>query len=53
MGLSNGKDNTWEVASEKHTATLYYFGGRGLADQIRFALLFSVLIFIFVTVEAL
>jgi glutathione S-transferase len=38
MGLSSSKDNTWEIASEKHDATLYYFGGRGMADQIRWML---------------
>lgn len=36
MGLSASKDDTaWEQPSEKHQATLYYFSGRGLADQAR------------------
>lgn len=38
MGLANGKEDTWEQPSEKHVATLYYFAGRGLADQIRWML---------------
>jgi glutathione S-transferase len=33
MGASQA--GNFEVPSSQHTATLYYFGGRGLADQIR------------------
>jgi hypothetical protein len=38
MGLaasSSADDTHWEQPSEKHDATLYYFAGRGLADQLR------------------
>lgn len=36
MGLSSSREElVWEQPSEKHDATLYYFSGRGLADQIR------------------
>lgn len=36
MGIaSSQEDEVWEHPSEKHQATLYYFGGRGLADQLR------------------
>ncbi|RYY82839.1 hypothetical protein EON63_12515, partial [archaeon] len=39
MGLaSSSEEITWEQPSEKHEATLYYFSGRGLADQIRWLL---------------
>jgi hypothetical protein len=38
MGTSNSKQPTTEVPSTKHSATLYYFAGRGLADQIRWML---------------
>ena len=39
MGLaSSTEEPTWEQPSEKHEATLYYFAGRGLADQIRWLL---------------
>jgi len=33
MGLASS--SKFEVPSDNHTATLYYFGGRGRADQIR------------------
>ena len=43
MGLTSStssilSDEHWEQPSEKHQATLYYFAGRGLADQIRWML---------------
>ena len=39
MGLKNSKNVFhMEKPSEKFTATLYYFNGRGLADQIRWML---------------
>ncbi|RYG67548.1 hypothetical protein EON64_07220 [archaeon] len=34
----SSEEITWEKPSEKHEATLYYFSGRGLADQIRWLL---------------
>ncbi len=37
---SNDKyDLTKEIPDPTKVATLYYFGGRGLADQIRFELI--------------
>lgn len=41
MGLGQSqslKDDSYEKPSSTHTATLYYFAGRGLADQIRWML---------------
>lgn len=39
MGLaSSSEEEHWEQPSEKHEATLYYFAGRGLADQLRWLL---------------
>eukprot|EP01033_Poteriospumella_lacustris_P007837 gene7838-5639_t len=38
MGLAASRTDTWEQPAEKYQATLYYFGGRGLADQIRWML---------------
>jgi glutathione S-transferase len=39
MGLAaSAEDEPWEQPSERHDATLYYFAGRGLADQIRWML---------------
>lgn len=36
MGAQSAKeDNNWENPVEKYQATLYYFSGRGLADQMR------------------
>lgn len=35
---SNQSSNDFERPSDKHSATLYYFSGRGLADQIRWML---------------
>lgn len=37
MGLSQST-KSFELPSDKYTATLYYFSGRGLADQIRWML---------------
>mmetsp|Transcript_2845 Transcript_2845/g.5992 ORF Transcript_2845/g.5992 Transcript_2845/m.5992 type:complete len:305 (-) Transcript_2845:94-1008(-) len=37
MGANQSVEN-FEVPSSEHTATLHYFGGRGLADQIRWML---------------
>jgi len=39
MGVNqSNQKNPFEAPSKEHTATLYYFGGRGLADQIRWML---------------
>lgn len=38
MGLANSTSIALEEPSDKHTATLYYFSGRGKADQIRWML---------------
>jgi glutathione S-transferase len=39
MGLSQSSPSIeFESPSKKHTATLYYFAGRGMADQIRWML---------------
>jgi len=38
MGLGNSTAIALEEPSDKHTATLYYFSGRGKADQIRWML---------------
>lgn len=39
MGLGQSNESiTFEAPSEKYTATLYYFAGRGRADQIRWML---------------
>lgn len=38
MGLANSTSVALEEPSDKHTATLYYFSGRGKADQIRWML---------------
>lgn len=37
MGVSQSGQH-YEAPSRKHTATLYYFAGRGMADQIRWML---------------
>lgn len=38
MGSSVSSDEFKEKPDEKYDATLYYFAGRGLADQIRWLL---------------
>lgn len=35
MGTSSSSEINWENPSPNHDATLYYFSGRGLADQAR------------------